>query len=207
MASTTFENKTIRFYFRVESADGVTPVPTSIVQNGITTTENLAHTNNWVGDQLIQDFDPISTLDITVSAPTWTYPISESDYDPAVDNEITTPVSISCTGGDILMMGISENYTTGDEPNPDYDPSLPDGPDNSPTIGTFTGANFADPNSVTLIASQPLIDGVADTQRYTFSATIMGGDPDGSGNGALPIYDGETAQFDLCYNCYAWTNK
>lgn len=203
MAS-TYENKTVRFYFRVESADGVTPVATSVIVNGQTTAVNLDHTNNWIGDQEAQDKDTLRTIDITVSAPTWTKPISESDFNQETDGTVTTSVSIIPSGGDVLLMGLSENYTFELSANPSYDPSLPESPSNSQYVSTNTGANFCEINcdTGTLIASQPLIDGVADTTRYDFSSTVAGGDVNGSGNGCLAIYDGETGQFDLQYNCY-----
>lgn len=193
-------NKTLRLYFRVESADGSTPVATSINAGGTTTSSNLAHTNNWVGDQEAQDDDTLRTFDITVTAKD----INDADFDEVNDSYDTIGLSISPTGGDILLMGMSENYTYELSANPDYDPSVAVGPDNPEYVNIDTGANFCSINcgEGPVISSQPLVDGVADSVRYDFSGTIIGGDADGTGNGCVGIYDGETVQFDVRYNAY-----
>ena len=172
--------KTVKFYFQVSGTTGDTPASVTITGGDAPVTASLAHTKDWVANSTN---DGARTMDISVTIAD----LPTSSVDAVLQHKTLTIVP---TGGDILLCGITRDYTvTSYTANPAYNSALPISPENRQGTITSSGATFAMSN----IMAQPLINGTADLTRYDISGHTAGGSDGTMGLGNLPIQSGETA--------------
>ena len=176
-------NKTLRLLVQANSNDS-TNVSVDVNINGTSSTHVLNHTAPWNPSD---DETGAVAIDLTVDTP-------ESG-----DNAPTANVSLTPTGGSILVVGHLEDCTATSESNPNYDSNDPNSEEYifSPgSVGTFE-------HTVDIVA-QPTINGEVDLSRYDFSGHYGGGLGGGDlGPGNLPIEDGETGAMKLQYSYYS----
>lgn len=178
-------NKTLRMYCQVKSQDQSKPVELSIVANRLKQKVHVMHTDDW---QLTDDATGSASIDLLLDT-------EKAGASKPVANLILTP-----TGGDVLVVGFSENYTAAVIDNPEYDPS---DPYSEKYITQKTGNEFTLINQTTDIVAQPMINGSVDLLRYNFSDHYGGGFGGGDlGAANFAIYDGETGIISVQYSFY-----
>lgn len=177
--------KTLKIHLQVNSLSHDTPVELSIVANRLKQKVHVMHTDDW---QLTDDANGSVSVDLLLDT-------EKSGASKPVANLILTPA-----GGDILIVGFSENYTAAVIDNPDYDPL---DPYSEKYITQKTGNDFTLINQTTDIIAQPMINGSVDLLRYDFSQHYGGGHGGGElGTANFPIYNNETGIISVQYSFY-----
>lgn len=169
-------NKNTEFRFAVSSANGVA-TNTTINLNGQPWFNGLLNQTTAVIDPRTPDSECISVATGVIDLPEYTGNTAPGKTDMIV--------SITVSGGDVLLGGIHQQN------NPIFGPSP-----NDPNVTIYLGGS-SDMIDAYNISSQPLWNGVALIVRYDIT-----GNYGITGPGAVIVKDGETCEFTAQFYDY-----